>query len=73
VKSEIEAAQEAGLTVSWVDDAALPFPVAGAAVLGDQLQLDPRELLAALAVDAEQHGAVLVQGVVAHASRGADR
>jgi glycine/D-amino acid oxidase-like deaminating enzyme/nitrite reductase/ring-hydroxylating ferredoxin subunit len=70
VQAEIEAARMAGLTVDWVQDTGLPFPIAGAAVLGDQLQLDPRQLLAALALDAEQHGAVLVQGVVAHAVSG---
>lgn len=70
VRAEIAAARRAGLAVSWVDDTSLPFPVEGAAVLADQLQLDPRELLNALALDAEAHGAVLVQGVVAHAVSG---
>ena len=70
VHAEIEAARGAGLTVVWVEDTTLPFPVAGAAVLANQLQLDPRQLLTAMAVDAEQHGAVLVQGVVAHAISG---
>jgi glycine/D-amino acid oxidase-like deaminating enzyme/nitrite reductase/ring-hydroxylating ferredoxin subunit len=70
VQAEIAAAQEAGLPVQWVEHTTLPFPVAGAAVLGDQRQLDPRQLLTALALDAEEHGAVLVQGVVAHAVAG---
>ena len=70
VEAEIAAAHEAGIPVDWVGDTTLPFPVEGAAVLEDQVQLDPRELLTTLALDAEAHGAVLVQDVVAHAVSG---
>ena len=70
VQTEVTAARDAGLAVGWVEETSLPFPVEGAAMLEGQLQVDPMELLTALADDAEQHGAKLVQGVVAHAVAG---
>ncbi len=70
VREELDAAREAGLDAGWVDETTLPFPTTGAAVLEDQLQVDPVELLDALAGDAAAHGAALVEGVVAHAVSG---
>jgi glycine/D-amino acid oxidase-like deaminating enzyme/nitrite reductase/ring-hydroxylating ferredoxin subunit len=69
-REELDAAQAAGLPVRWQDETTLPFPVTGAIRLDDQLQVDPMELVAALARDAEEHGTVLVEGVVAHAVSG---
>ncbi|MPZ97167.1 MAG: FAD-dependent oxidoreductase [Propionibacteriales bacterium] len=70
VQAEVADAPDAGLAVDWVEETTLPFPVEGAAMLEGQLQVDPLELLTASALDAEQHGAVLVQDVVAHAVSG---
>ena len=41
----------AGLPVTWVDTPELPFGTRGAVMLPDQAQLDPMELLAAIAAD----------------------
>jgi glycine/D-amino acid oxidase-like deaminating enzyme len=62
-RAEYDAAHQAGLPVTWVDEVDLPFPTEGAVRLDDQLQLDPMELLEALAREARGHGATLVEGV----------
>jgi glycine/D-amino acid oxidase-like deaminating enzyme/nitrite reductase/ring-hydroxylating ferredoxin subunit len=41
VEEELEAARFAGLPVDWVVPTELPFPVAGAVILPDQLRIDP--------------------------------
>jgi glycine/D-amino acid oxidase-like deaminating enzyme/nitrite reductase/ring-hydroxylating ferredoxin subunit len=45
IEDEVEAASRAGLSVSFVVDTDLPFPVAGALRLEDQAQFHPRKYL----------------------------
>ena len=64
VRDELDAVRRAGLEqVTWADDIGLPFSTTGAVRLDDQVQLDPVELLDALAADARAHGAVIAEGV----------
>ncbi|WP_127130136.1 FAD-dependent oxidoreductase [Georgenia sp. SYP-B2076] len=51
-----DAAHEAGLPVEWLEEAGLPFPTFGVVRLADQAQLDPLDVLLALARDIERHG-----------------
>lgn len=60
--SEHEAATALGLPVHWEEHLPVPFPHAGGTVLEDQAQLDPMELLEALAMDLRAHGGRLVTG-----------
>lgn len=60
---EHETARRAGLPVTWVEQPDLPFETRGATMLADQLQVDPVEVLDALAEQAVAHGAHLVEGV----------
>jgi glycine/D-amino acid oxidase-like deaminating enzyme/nitrite reductase/ring-hydroxylating ferredoxin subunit len=69
-RRELEAAQQAGLPATWVTDTTLPYPVTGAVSLADQLQLDPMELLEALAREAVAHGVGVLEGVTARAVNG---
>lgn len=62
-RAEYDAAKAGGLPVTWLDKVDLPFPTEGAVRLDDQLQVDPMELLGALAHEATAHGATLVEGV----------
>ena len=63
VRSELEALHKAGLgSATWVDEAPLPFKIRGAVMMPDQCQVDPMELLTALAADAVQHGARIIEG-----------
>lgn len=63
VRTELEALHRAGLgQATWVDEAPLPFPVTGAVLMPDQRQVDPLELLGALAAHARAHGAEIVEG-----------
>jgi glycine/D-amino acid oxidase-like deaminating enzyme len=48
-QAEFDAATEAGLPVTWVDDPRLPIPTLGAVRLDDQAHLDPGALCAGLA------------------------
>ncbi|MFC6286728.1 FAD-dependent oxidoreductase [Nocardioides sp. GCM10027113] len=61
-RRELEVALAAGLPATWVDEPPLPFATRGAVHLADQLQLDPTELLSALAAEAVRHGAEIVAG-----------
>ncbi len=62
-RAELDALQRAGLEkAGWADDVPLPFPTTGAVRMDDQVQLDPMELLDALAAEARAHGAVLAEG-----------
>ena len=62
VRSELEALHRAGVEqATWVDELTLPFRVRGAVMVPDKAQLDPLELLDALAADATRHGATIVQ------------
>lgn len=56
------AAQSAGLAVEWLEDADLPFPTFGAVRLADQAQIDPLDVLRALARDLTQHGGEVFEG-----------
>ena len=49
LRDEVDAAREAGLPLELVDDAGLPWPVAGAVRLDDQLEFHPRKFLLAIA------------------------
>ncbi len=65
VEREYQLARAAGLPVTLVDhlagDAALPYATHGAVRLPDQAQLDPRRLLAALALELRMHGGRIVE------------
>ena len=67
VRAELRAAQELGVPMTWYDDLDVPFEMHGAVALADQLQLDPVELIAALAAEFERHG-----GRIAESSRVVD-
>ncbi|GAA4817209.1 FAD-dependent oxidoreductase [Nocardioides caeni] len=56
VEAELRAGVELGLPLEWEDRLEVPFDVHGAAVLADQLQLDPMALVEALAVEVERRG-----------------
>lgn len=56
LRAEAEAAAEAGLPASFVQETDLPFPVAGAVRVEDQAQLHPRKYLLALADDVVRRG-----------------
>ena len=60
-RGELELARAAGLPVRWDADLALPFPTRGGVRLPDQLQVDPLDLLEALALEAAAHGVHLVE------------
>jgi glycine/D-amino acid oxidase-like deaminating enzyme/nitrite reductase/ring-hydroxylating ferredoxin subunit len=61
-RKELEAAQELGLDVVWHDSFDVPFPNHGGVVLGDQVQFDPVDLLAALAAELRAEGGTLHEG-----------
>ncbi|MEV0360876.1 FAD-dependent oxidoreductase [Nocardia sp. NPDC050697] len=61
VTAEHAIAREAGLPAELVDDPDVPFPARAAVRLAGQLQLDPMELLAALAVDVEAAAAPIFE------------
>lgn len=63
VEAERDAALAAGLDVHDVRPTELPYDVAGAIGLADQVQVDPVELLDALAAAFEAAGGRLVEGV----------
>lgn len=73
VRRELTIARQAGLDVTWLDELDLPYPTAGAVRLDDQLQLDPVELLDALASQAREHGARIVEGARVRKVRSGDR
>lgn len=62
LREEAEASREAGLPVRLGTDSELPFPVTGSLALEGQGQLDPMELLTALAIELDALGGVLVEG-----------
>lgn len=64
VRTELDALHRAGVEdATWVDEAPLPFPIAGAVRLDDQVQVDPQALVLALADDARAHGVTIAEGV----------
>ena len=62
VRSEYDALEEMGLPVRWSDALDVPFDVHGAAVLDDQVQLDPLDVLHALAEQVLAHGGTVHEG-----------
>lgn len=72
---EHEACQRLGLPVHWRESDAVPFSFAGGVVLPEQAQLDPIELLTALAARAREVGVHLYDGTrvlrVQHSPRAA--
>ncbi|MGB0100566.1 MAG: FAD-dependent oxidoreductase [Nocardioides sp.] len=61
VRREYDVARAAGLDVSTCDEVDLPFPTLGAVRLDGQVQLDPVELLRALAAECARHGVVVAE------------
>ena len=62
VEREHRLARRTGLDTELVDAVPLPFPTSGAVRLDDQLQLDPMDLVEALAAQAAGHGVRIVEG-----------
>ncbi|MBW5481466.1 FAD-dependent oxidoreductase [Streptomyces bambusae] len=58
---EAEAAAAAGLDARYVTETGLPFPVAGAVRVEDQLQFHPRRFLIGLAADVAAHGGAVYE------------
>jgi glycine/D-amino acid oxidase-like deaminating enzyme len=72
IRDEQDVARRAGLSVDWVDELPLPYPVRGAIRMPGQFQLDPVELLDALAEQARAHGVQIVEGSRVLKVRGSD-
>jgi len=72
LRDEQDVAEKAGLTVDWVDELPLPYPVRGALRMPGQFQLDPVELLDALVAQAVAHGVLIVEGSRVLKVRGSD-
>jgi len=62
VRDEHAALRQVGVDVRWSDSLDVPFEVHGATVLEDQLQLDPMDLVHALAAQLRGHGGTLHEG-----------
>jgi len=56
VKSEVRAAKQAGLPVSYIETTPLPFDIKGAAMFEDQARFHPRRYLIALANEIQGDG-----------------
>lgn len=63
VESELAAARRAGVPVGWRRHIDLPLPVTGAIGLAEQAQVDPLDVLGALATDLVARGGTIVEGV----------
>ncbi|KQV74069.1 hypothetical protein ASC61_03070 [Aeromicrobium sp. Root344] len=61
-REEHDAARSLGLDVRWHDQLDLPFPNHGGAVLADQYQFDPLDVLTALASQVREHGGTIHEG-----------
>lgn len=61
-RDEERAALEAGLPVRWVEDLDVPVPHRGGVLLDDQAQLDPLDLVEALARELRAAGGMLHEG-----------
>jgi glycine/D-amino acid oxidase-like deaminating enzyme len=72
IRSELQAAERAGLDVEWLDELPLPFPVRGAVRLAGQFQVDPMELLGALWREAAAHGVRVIEDTRVVRVRGND-
>lgn len=66
VWAEHAAAREAGLPTELVERLDVPFPAMAAVRLADQAQVDPMELLAALALDVEAAAAPIFESTRVH-------
>lgn len=62
VREEHEAAASLGLDVRWHDHLDVPFPSHGATSLTGQVQLDPIDLVQALATELRAHGGTIHEG-----------
>jgi glycine/D-amino acid oxidase-like deaminating enzyme/nitrite reductase/ring-hydroxylating ferredoxin subunit len=62
VQDEYDALQAVDLPVRWSDALDVPFEVHGAAVLDDQLQLDPMDVIHALAAQLQAHEGTIHEG-----------
>lgn len=60
---ELNAALEAGLDVALTHETGLPFPTHAALLLANQAQVQPVEVLDALAADLRSRGVPIVEGV----------
>ena len=63
LQAELTACRTAGLDVRATDETGLPFPVAAAITLADQVQLHPMRVLDALVAELVAHGGTLLEGV----------
>ncbi|KAA1397410.1 FAD-dependent oxidoreductase [Aeromicrobium ginsengisoli] len=61
-RNEHDAARSLGLDVRWHDQLDLPFTNHGGAVLADQYQFDPLDVLTALASQVREHGGTIHEG-----------
>jgi len=61
IEAEANAAAQAGLSASFTTDTGLPFPVAGAVKVDDQVQFHPRRYLLALADAIIRRGGVIYE------------
>ncbi|MFB9895532.1 FAD-dependent oxidoreductase [Planobispora takensis] len=62
VRAEAEAAAEAGLPASFTTSSTLPFPIAGAVRVEDQVQFHPRKYLLGLTETMISRGALVFEG-----------
>lgn len=73
VEREHALASAAGLPVTLgVEAPGLPFPTTAAVELADQFQLDPLEMLTAMATEAHARGATIVEGTRVTGVRGSN-
>jgi glycine/D-amino acid oxidase-like deaminating enzyme len=72
VREELALATAHGLPAVWSDELPLPYPTRGGVRLADQLQLDPIQLLRALADQARAHGVSIVEDARVTKVRGSD-
>jgi glycine/D-amino acid oxidase-like deaminating enzyme/nitrite reductase/ring-hydroxylating ferredoxin subunit len=63
LRAELAVALAAGIEVDYVRDAGLPFPVRGSLRLRGQAQINPMDVVLALAEDVRSHGGTIVSGV----------
>ena len=63
LRKEAAVSRDAGLDVHFSRDAGLPFHVVEALELEDQVQINPMDVLEALAGDIREHGGLIVEGV----------
>ncbi|MFF1829489.1 FAD-dependent oxidoreductase [Paenarthrobacter sp. NPDC058040] len=63
LRKEAAVSRDAGLDVHFSRDAGLPFHVVEALELEDQVQINPMDVLEALARDIREHGGLIVEGV----------